>query len=84
MDSILIRTTRAPDDAVLERLAILDEAHPLLARALGAEVDEACWAAISLIDGRAVANPFCRTADVVALLRTAAERRLPAPAPKRE
>jgi hypothetical protein len=56
----------------------------LLARALGAEVDGACWAAISLIDGRAVANPFCRTADVVALLRTAAERRSPAPAPERE
>jgi hypothetical protein len=82
VDSILIRTTRAPDDAVLERLAILDDAHPLLARALGAEIDEACWAAISLIDGRA--NPFCRTADVVALLRTVAERRLPAPAPERE
>ena len=64
---------------MLEPLAIFDEPHPLLARALGAEVDEAWWAAISLIDGRAVANPFCRTADVVALLRTAAERRLPAP-----
>jgi hypothetical protein len=38
VDSILIRTTRAPDDAVLERLA-----------------------------------------DVVALVRTAAEHRLPAP-----
>jgi hypothetical protein len=82
--SILIRTTGVPDDAVLERLAILDEAHPLLARAVGAEVDGARWAAISLIDGRAVANPFCRTADAVALLRTVAERRLPAPAPERE
>ena len=84
MDSILIRATRAPDDALLERLAILDEAHPLLARAVGAAVDGACWAASSLIDRRAVAEPFSRTADVVALLRTAAERRLPAPAPERE
>jgi hypothetical protein len=84
VDSILIRTTRGPDDAVLEGLGILDEAHPLLARALGAEVDGACRAAISLIDGRAIANPFCRTADVVALLRTTAERRLPALAPERE
>ena len=81
MDSILIRATRAPDDAVLERLAILDETHLLLAGALAAAVDGECWAAISLIDGRAFANAFRRTADVVALLRTAAERRLPAPAP---
>jgi hypothetical protein len=44
-----------------------------------AEVDGAGWAAISLIDGRAVADPFCRTADLVALLRTAAERHVPAP-----
>ncbi len=50
MDSILIRITRAPDDAVL------DEAHPLLARALAAGVGGACWAATSLIDGRAVAT----------------------------
>jgi hypothetical protein len=58
-----------PDDALaVRRLAALDDAPPLAGQVLVAFLDGEPVAAMSLVDGRAVANPFLPTADVVALL----------------
>jgi hypothetical protein len=84
MDSILIRTTRGPDDAAPSVAPYSTRPTPCSRGPSGPRSRKSCWAAISLLDGRAVANPFCRTADVAALLRTAAERRSPAPAAERD
>ena len=66
-DMIIRRTT--PDDAAaLLRLAALDDAHPLQGDALVAEVDGEIQAALGLGDGRAIADPFRRTAELVDLL----------------
>jgi hypothetical protein len=53
----------------LLRLAELDEDRPLEAPALIAHVDGEAVAALSLVDGRAVANPFKPTATTVTILR---------------
>jgi len=74
MSTISIRPSR-PDDAVaLHRLAALDSAEPLDGAAIVAQVDGEPVAALSLRDGRVVADPFRRTAEVVTLLRIRAER----------
>jgi hypothetical protein len=68
--SITIRVARpGGDDAVLHRLAQLDSADDPAAPALLALVDGEPAAALSLADGRAIADPFRRTADAVELLR---------------
>jgi len=60
----------APDDrAVLERLAALDSQAPLQGNALLAELDGLAVAALSLRDGRLVADPFTPTAAVADQLR---------------
>ena len=81
--TIEIRPAR-PDDAVaLHSLASLDSALPLEGDVLVAIVDAEPVAALSLDDGRAIADPFRRTADTVALLKLRAaghgerERRRP-------
>lgn len=59
-----------PDDGVaLDRLAALDSQAPLEGDALIAQVDGAAVAALSLRDGRLVADPFAHTAAVAAHLR---------------
>lgn len=79
LDSVAIR--RLPTDVRTphERLAALDSARPLEGEVLLAYVDDDPVAAISLADGRVVADPFRRTAHVVELLRMRAEQ-LQAPA----
>jgi hypothetical protein len=52
-----------------ERLAELDSQRPLTGPALVGEIDGRPAAAISLTDGRVVADPFQPTANLVALLR---------------
>jgi hypothetical protein len=52
-----------------ERLAELDSQRPLIGPALVGEIDGRPAAAISLTDGRVVADPFQPTANLVALLR---------------
>ena len=52
-----------------ERLAELDSQRPLTGPALVGEIDGRPAAAISLEDGRVVADPFQPTANLVALLR---------------
>jgi hypothetical protein len=76
--TIAIRAAHAEDELTLRRLAALDSARPLTGDALLAVVDEEPVAAIGLTDGRIVANPFRRTADVVDLLRLRAQRLTPA------
>jgi hypothetical protein len=65
---------RADDDADLVRLAALDGARPLARPALVAEENGAIVAALCLSTGRAVADPFVPTLQLVELLRRHAAR----------
>jgi hypothetical protein len=67
--SVSIRRAGPHDAPALCRLAALDSAAPLRGEILVAEVDGVALAALSLADGSAVADPFARTAELVALLR---------------
>jgi hypothetical protein len=81
---MIIRRTTPDDTAVLRRLAALDDAAALRGDALVAEVDGEIAAAISLSDGRAIADPFRHTAELVELLRMrAAQLTEPVEAPRR-
>src|ERR1700716_1205466 len=83
--SLTIRLAREDDRASLTILAQLDSGrmppHPVLL----AEVDGGVVAALSLLDGTAVADPFLPTADLVDPLRARAARSAtpPLPAPVR-
>lgn len=57
------------DSAVMERLAMLDSQAPLEGDALIAELDGVAVAALSLEEGRLIADPFTPTAAVVDHLR---------------
>jgi hypothetical protein len=67
--TVALRLTRADEAHVVGRLAELDDAPRLEGQALLALIDGEAVAALSLEDGRVVANPFVRTEDAVALLR---------------
>jgi hypothetical protein len=69
IDEMFIRPATQDDVAALVRLAELDSAAPLRGDVLMAIVGEQPWAAISLLDGRAVADPFVASASAVELLR---------------
>ena len=70
-----------PEEAgTLRRLAQLDDAPELAGEILVATIDGDVVAALSLDDGRVVANPFVRTSDAVELLRRSAT---PLTAPRR-
>lgn len=73
-DSVTIRRAGADDRVALTLLAMLDSAPRLRGQILVAESGGLVLAAISLEDGRAIADPFFPTADLVALLRARAER----------
>ena len=65
-----IRIATAEDDPALRRLADIDSQDPLTAGpVLLGEVDGKPQAAVSLADGRVVANPFVPTAHLLAHLR---------------
>jgi hypothetical protein len=66
---MMIRRTTPDDAAQLMRLAALDSQRPLGPDALVAIVGGQIQAAVSLADGRAVADPFRPTAELVDLLR---------------
>jgi hypothetical protein len=62
-----------PDEAdELAKLAALDSQRPLRGHALVALVDGKLVAAISLLDGRVIADPLAATAEARALLETRA------------
>jgi hypothetical protein len=72
LETIQIRPARAADAAPLLRLAALDSAARLRGEIVVAEVGGEILAALALDDGRAIADPFRLTADLVELLRTRA------------
>jgi hypothetical protein len=72
--TIVIRRAGAADLQVLARLAALDSAATPGADSLIAELDGSPVAALDVARGQVVADPFQRTADVVALLRLRASR----------
>jgi hypothetical protein len=65
--TVVIRAARGSDGPALEQLAQLDSQAGLAGDVLVAEQDGALVAALS--GGRAIADPFRPTADLVALLR---------------
>jgi hypothetical protein len=69
LPTIALRPARPDDAAAVARLAALDAAPAPRTPALIGLLDGAPAAALSLADGRVVADPFLPTADVVALLR---------------
>jgi len=66
------------DDAMIEVLAELDSAPALAGTKLVAFVDGWPVAAMSLDDGRVVANPFTSTVEAVDLMRMRAHQLAPA------
>jgi hypothetical protein len=71
-----------PDDLLtVRRLAALDSQPSLDGDVLIADVDGVAVAALSVQDGRVVADPFAYTEAVIDLLRLRASRAAPTPAP---
>jgi hypothetical protein len=83
MNSLTIRSATTADAAALERLAQLDSRALPAAPHLLAESGGHLIAAVSLRDGDAVADPFVRSSDAVALLRRRAGQLRNAPKPRR-
>jgi hypothetical protein len=67
--NLVVRRGRPADQHALAILAALDSARPLTGRTVVGEVDGRVVAAVSLHDGRVVADPFVPTASVVEVLR---------------
>jgi len=67
--AIAIRHAADADARALADLALLDDRAPLTGPALIAEVDGVARAALDLHDGSVAADPFVRTAELVALLQ---------------
>jgi predicted MFS family arabinose efflux permease len=67
-----IRTAAPVDRTALEHIAMLDGQRPLEGAALVGLIDGRPAAAVSLDDGRAIADPFRSTAHLVAHLRVRA------------
>ncbi len=70
--SLVLRPATSADTADLERLAALDSARPLDGEVMLAHADGDVRAALSLETGRAVADPFYPSLELVPLLRAAA------------
>ena len=81
--ALTVRPAHPDDAATLARLAQLDEDAPLRGSALLAELDGLPVAALSLDDGRAVADPFVASAGAVSLLRLRAGQLARGPSPRR-
>jgi hypothetical protein len=71
---VLIREARPADDLALRALAVLDGAEFPLGRVIVAEVGRSIVAAVPLDGAGAFADPFRRTADLVALLEARAKQ----------
>jgi hypothetical protein len=82
-NTLALRVAHTDEAPVVRRLAALDDARPLDGDVLLALVDGEAVAAVSLDDGRVVANPFLRTADTVSLLSLRAAQLSGAPASPR-
>jgi hypothetical protein len=71
MTSLVLRPATSVDAADLERLAALDSAEPLEGQVLVAYAAGDLRAALDVDTGRAVADPFYPSAELVELLRAA-------------
>jgi hypothetical protein len=69
---LVLRPATSVDSADLERLAVLDSAEPLSGDVLVAYAGGDLRAALSVDTGRAVADPFYPSAELVDLLHAAA------------
>jgi hypothetical protein len=74
MNALTIRPATADDAVALHRLAALDSAYPPTGDMLVAEMEGEIWAALDLDDGRAIADPFRPSGELVGLLRFRAAR----------
>ena len=74
MQPLVIRLAGPADTDVVARLAALDSSPPPEGSVLLAHRGAEAVAALGIESGRAVADPFRRTADVVALLRERANQ----------
>jgi hypothetical protein len=79
---LVIRIATPSDDAAIQRLAELDSARPFRGAALVAELNDELVAAVSLANGREVANPFVPTREILDLLRIRAKQLKPRLAPR--
>lgn len=83
MDTLITLVAAGDDAGAVRRLAALDDARPLRGPVLLAAVDGEPVAALSLQDGRVVADPFVLTDHVVSLLRLRHQQLLGAPRRRR-
>ena len=72
--TVVIRPAGPADAAALATLAILDEESPLSDPALVAETDGRVVAAMGLVSGRILTDPFARVTEVKDLLRLRARQ----------
>lgn len=77
-NAYVIRHAAHADAETVRELAVLDNQKPLSGRVLIGEIDGRAAAAISLADGRVVADPFQATARLTPLLRMRAHSLLAA------
>ena len=80
---LVLRRAAAEDGPALARLARLDAAPRPSGDMLVAEVEDDIVAAVPFDGGRAIADPFRPTADVVELLRAHVQHLAPRRAPAR-
>ena len=67
-EGVFIREATLADSSAIDALAALDSSNRPHGRLLVAEVDGGVVAALPIDGGRAIADPFRRTSDLVALL----------------
>jgi hypothetical protein len=77
-EDVLIRGARLGDGPALARLAALDSSSVPPGELVVAEAGDDLVAALGLGGGAAIADPFRRTAEIVALLRLRAGQLAPA------
>jgi hypothetical protein len=78
MTSPITITHASEDSPEVRRLALLDDRRALRGPALLAYVGGEPRAAVGLLDGRAVADPFHPTAEIVEILRFQARQEVAA------
>jgi hypothetical protein len=76
-DAVELRLCRVDDDAPLERLAMLEGRPSPAGRYVIAEVNGSVVAAMSLVSGVVLADPFESTEHLIPLLRMRAEQLAP-------
>ena len=77
-DAITITHSTEADSQDVWRLALLDDRRAPAGPALLAYVDGELRAAVGLVDGRAIADPFHPTAELVEMLRFQARQEVAA------